>query len=268
MLATAVILFREVLEAALIVAIVLGASRGVPGRGRWVLAGVGGGLSGAAVVAGLASTAAALLTGEGQALLNAAILLTAVCMLTWHNVWMSSHARELKAELSAVGVEVQSGAKPLTALAVITAMAVMREGSEAVLFLWAIAAGGEGRGAMGVGALLGVGAGVLAGGLLYRGLLRIPVRHFFTVTSWLILFLAAGLSAQAAGFLNQAGLLPALGQGLWNTSAWLDQGSLAGQLLHVLVGYVASPSGIQILFYLATLCVILFLMYRPRWRSL
>ncbi len=268
MLATAIILFREVLEAALIIAIVLGASRGVADRGRWVLIGVGGGLAGAAAVAGLASTASALLTGEGQALLNAGILLTAVGMLTWHNVWMSSHARELKAELSAVGAEVQSGAKPLAALAMITAMAVMREGSEAVLFLWAIAAGGEGRSAMGVGAVLGVGAGVLAGALLYRGLLRIPVRHFFSVTSWLILFLAAGLSAQAAGFLNQAGLLPALGQGLWNTSKWLDQNSLAGQILHVLVGYVASPSGIQILFYFATLCVILVLMYRPRWRSL
>ncbi len=268
MLATAIILFREVLEAALIIAIVLSATRGVVGRTRWVLIGVGAGLSGAAGVAALATTAASLLSGEGQALLNAGILLTAVGMLTWHNVWMSAHARELKAELNAVGADVQSGTKPLMALTLITAMAVMREGSEAVLFLWAIATGGAGSSAMGLGALVGVGAGVLAGVLLYRGLLRIPLRHFFTVTSWLILFLAAGLSAQAAGFLNQAGVVPALGHGLWNTSDWLDQNSLPGQLLHVLLGYVASPSGIQILFYLATLFIILLLMYRPRWRSM
>ncbi len=268
MLATAVILFREVLEAALIVAIVLGASRGIAHRGRWVSGGVGLGLLGASGVAYLASTASSLLSGDGQALFNAAILLTAVGMLTWHNVWMSAHARELRAELNAVGAEVQAGSKPLTALLLITAMAVMREGSEAVLFLWAIAAGGEQASSMSLGALAGIAVGVLAGVLLYRGLLRIPVRHFFTVTSWMILFLAAGLSAQAAGFLNQAGWLPALGHGIWNTSRWLDQNSLSGQLLHVLVGYTARPSGIQVVFYLATLLVILALMYRPRWRSM
>ncbi len=268
MLATAIILFREVLEAALIIAIVLGASRGIAHRGRWVSGGVGLGLLGAAGVAYLASTASALLSGDGQALLNAGILLTAVGMLTWHNVWMATHARELRAELNAVGAEVESGSKPLTALLLVTAMAVMREGSEAVLFLWAIAAGGAESSGMGMGALVGIAAGVLAGVLLYRGLLRIPVRHFFGVTSWLILFLAAGLSAQAAGFLNQAGWLPALGHGIWNTSHLLDQNSLSGQLLHVLVGYTARPSGIQIVFYLATLLVILALMYRPRRRSM
>lgn len=268
MLATAVILFREVLEAALIIAIVLGASRGIHQRGRWVLAGVGVGLLGASLVALLASTASEYFSGDGQALLNAFILLTAVSMLTWHNVWMAAHARELRAELTAVGADVQTGSKPLTALMMITALAVMREGSEAVLFVWAIAAGGGEVVEMSIGAAAGVVTGVLAGALLYLGLLRIPVRHFFFVTSWMILFLAAGLSAQAAGFLNQAGLLPSLGNSVWNTSQWLDQSSVLGQLLHIFVGYIATPSGIQVLFYLGTLALILALMYRGRIKNL
>ena len=267
MLATAVILFREVLEAALIIAIVLGASRGIYQRGRWVLAGVGAGLVGASLVALLATMASEYFSGDGQALLNASILLAAVVMLTWHNVWMAAHARELRAELTAVGSDVQAGSKPLMALTVITALAVMREGSETVLFVWAIAAGGGEVVEMTVGAAVGVAAGVLAGSLLYLGLLRIPVRHFFSVTSWMILFLAAGLSAQAAGFLNQAGLLPALGNSIWNTSHWLDQNSVLGQLLHILVGYIATPSGIQVLFYLGTLALILALMHRGRIKN-
>ena len=206
-------------------------------------------------------------SGDGQALLNASILLAAVVMLTWHNVWMAAHARELRAELTAVGSDVQAGSKPLMALTVITALAVMREGSETVLFVWAIAAGGGEVVEMTVGAAVGVAAGVLAGSLLYLGLLRIPVRHFFSVTSWMILFLAAGLSAQAAGFLNQAGLLPALGNSIWNTSHWLDQNSVLGQLLHILVGYIATPSGIQVLFYLGTLALILALMHRGRIKN-
>jgi high-affinity iron transporter len=259
-LATAIIMFREVLEAALIIAIVLGASRGIVGRGRWVATGIGLGLLGASIVAILAAEISSAFSGNGQAILDAGILLSAVAMLTWHNVWMSAHGRQLAAELSAVGADVQTGKRPLAALLVITLVAVMREGSEAVLFLWAIAAGGAQNANMVMGGAGGVVVGVLVGLLLYHGLLRIPARHFFSITSWLILLLASGLAAQAAGFLNQAGLLPALGNTVWNTSHILSQTSLTGQFLHILVGYVARPSGIQLVFYVGTLLTILLLM--------
>ncbi|MHB1238124.1 MAG: FTR1 family iron permease [Gallionella sp.] len=260
MLATAVIMFREILEASLIIAIVLGASREISGRGRWVAAGIGLGLLGASIVAVLANVASSEFSGNGQAILNAVILLSAVAMLTWHNVWMSSHGRELSAEIKGVGLDVQSGQRPLTALLVITMVAVMREGSEAVLFLWAIATGGEQSPNMLIGGLGGVIVGMLVGMLLYFGLLRIPARHFFSITSWLILLLASGLAAQAAGFLNQIGLLPALGNGVWNTSNILSQSSLVGQLLHILVGYIARPSGIEVVFYAGTFLTMLTLM--------
>jgi high-affinity iron transporter len=260
MLATAVIMFREVLEASLIIAIVLGASRGIAGRGRWISAGIGLGLLGASIVAILANVASAEFSGNGQAILNAVILLSAVAMLTWHNVWMSAHGRQLSSEIKAIGMDVQSGQRPLAALLVITMVAVMREGSEAVLFLWAIASSGEHDLNMVMGGLGGVIAGIMVGLLLYIGLLRIPVRHFFSITSWLILLLASGLAAQAAGFLNQIGLLPSLGNGVWNTSDILNQSSLLGQLLHILVGYIARPSGIQIVFYIGTFLTMLILM--------
>ncbi len=260
MLATAVIMFREMLEASLIIAIVLGASREIAGSGRWVAAGIGLGLLGAAVVAALANVASSVFSGNGQAVLNAVILLSAVAMLTWHNVWMSSHGRQLSSEVTGIGLEVQTGQRPLTALLVITMIAVMREGSEAVLFLWAIASSGEQSLNMLTGGIGGVIVGILVGALLYLGLLRIPARHFFSITSWLILLLASGLAAQAAGFLNQIGMLPALGYGVWNTSDILSQSSLLGQLLHILVGYIARPSGIQVVFYIGTFLTMLILM--------
>src|SRR6266850_1268936 len=76
--ATAIIVFREVLEAALIVGIVMAASQGVPGRGFWVGSGVAGGIFGAIVVAGFAETLAAAMEGVGQEIFNAAILFAAV----------------------------------------------------------------------------------------------------------------------------------------------------------------------------------------------
>ncbi len=260
MLATAIIVFREVLEAALVIAIVLGASRGISRRGWWVSAGIALGVFGAGLVALFADVIAEAFSGTGQALLDAAILLTAVVMLAWHNIWMSGHGRKLAGEIKEVGAAVQAGTKNLAALLVITFTAVLREGSEIVLFLWAIAASGGHEFGMTLGGFTGLAAGMLVGVLLYRSLLFIPIRHFFSVTGWLILLLTAGLAAQAAGFLNQAGLLPALGSNLWDTSAILSQSGILGQLLHILVGYTARPSGIEILFYGVTLVAIFTLM--------
>ena len=262
MLATAIIVFREVLEAALIVGIVMAASQGVPGRGGWAGGGVAGGALGAIVVAGFAETLAAAVAGVGQGIFNAAILFAAVAMLGWHNIWMRRHAGDLAVTANRLGAAVRAGTQPLWALAFAVGLAVLREGSEVVLFLYGIAAAGEdSAAAMAAGGALGLCAGAVAGASLYVGLVRIPVRHLFTVTSWLVLLLAAGMASQAAAFLLQADLLPPLGPSLWDTSFLLAEHSLAGRVLHTLIGYTAQPAGIQMLFYLATLVVIGSLMW-------
>jgi high-affinity iron transporter len=260
MVGSAIITFREVLEAALIIAVVLSATRGVLGRARWVGAGVGIGVIGAVVVAIFAATIANALAGRGQELFNAGVLLSAVAMLAWHNVWMASHGRELAEELRRVGRDVTIGARSLAALSAVTALAVLREGSETVLFLYSFAVSGSAWASTLAGGALGVSAGVVAGWLLYRGLLAIPIRRFFAVVSWLVVLLASGLAATAAGYLYQAGLVPAFGTEIWNTSAVLSQDSWTGTLLHILVGYVDRPMGIQLLFYGGTLLAILTLM--------
>ncbi len=267
MLATAIIMFREVLEAALVVSIVLAAAKGVAGRGRWVSLGVLLGVAGACVVAGFAGAIATAMQGRGQQLLNAAVLLLAVAMLGWHNIWMSRHGKELAQTMRAVGHDVAVGDKPLSVLMVVVMMAVLREGSEAVLFGYGIYASGAGAGSMLAGALIGVAGGVAAGTLLYKGLLRIPTRHLFTVTGWMILLLAAGMATDAAGMLTQAGVLPAIQEGVWNSSWLLSQQSMAGRLMHILVGYTQRPSALQLIFYVVTLLGIgglMWLVNRPR----
>src|SRR5258707_11718260 len=197
MLATAIIVFREVLEAALVVGIVLAASKGVIDRLLWVGGGVFFGIAGACAVAVFAEVIAEAAAGIGQELLNASILFTAVVMLGWHNVWMGRHGRQLAVEAGDVGKLVRSGARPLYALALAVGLAVLREGSELVLFLYSIAAANATDAVSFAGGFaLGMAAGIGIGALLYFGLLRIPLKHLFTVTSWLILLLAAGMAAQ------------------------------------------------------------------------
>ena len=244
-----IIVFREIIEAGLIVGIVLAAARGVRGSRATILMGVVAGALGAALVAAFAGAIAGALEGVGQEAFNAAILIVAVVMLTWHNVWMASHGREIALEMRAVGHAVAEGSKPLGALAVVVGVAVLREGSEVALFLYGV---GTSEG----GSALGLVAGVAVAVLTYLGLVTIPQRRLFAVTTLLISFLAAGLAAQAVAFLQQAGILDFLTQTAWDTSWILTDSSLVGRVLHTLIGYSDAPSVLQALVYAGTLAII------------
>jgi high-affinity iron transporter len=259
MLGALIIVFREVIEAGLIVGIVLAVTRGVAGRGLWVIGGVAAGLFGAALIAVFAGALANAFSGFGQEIFNASVLALAVVMLAWHNIWMASHGREMAANLRHVGQEVADGSKTLMALAIVVAVAVLREGSEVVLFLYGIAASGEaGFGGLLLGGLLGVALGGALSYVMFVGLVKIPARHLFGVTTALITFLAAGMAAQCVVFLQQAGLVTALSATIWDTSSLLPDDSLPGRVLHVLFGYVDQPSGMQALVYICVLAGIFF----------
>lgn len=255
-----IIVLREVIEAGLIVGIVLAATRGVPSRSLWVGFGVVAGLAGAAIVAAFAGAISNLFEGYGQEIFNASILILAVGMLAWHNAWMAKHGRELAAQVKKVGQAVAHGERPLAALAVVCGVAVLREGSEVVLFLYGIVASGTPGMAMLTGGLLGVAGGVVITGLSYLGLMAIPQRHIFTITGWLITLLAAGMAAQAVFYLNAADVLTVLNGELWDTSGFLSQSSIPGILLHTLIGYTERPTGMQVIAYIATIAAMIGLM--------
>jgi len=270
MLGALIIVFREVIEAGLIIGIVMAATRGVLGRGRWVTYGVTAGVLGAALVALFAGAISQAFSGSGQEFFNAAVLSIAVAMLMWHNAWMARHGREIATEMRRVGHDVSEGIKPLTALAVVVGLAVLREGSEVVLFLYGIFASGTSGMALLVGGILGVIAGATFTALTYFGLLAIPTRYIFSVTSLLIALLAAGLAAQAVQFLNNGGVAVVLDKTVWDTSWLLSEDSIFGRLLHTLIGYTERPTELQLVVYIATLILMYLLMriarIQPRQR--
>lgn len=270
MLGALIIVFREVLEAGLIVGIVMAATRGVAGRGRWIVIGISAGVVGSAVVATFAGVISEAFEGAGQELFNAGVLGTAVAMLMWHNAWMARHGREIADEMRRVGTAVSEGVKPLTALAIVIGLAVLREGSEVVLFLYGIMASGTSGSALLAGSLLGIAAGAAFTALTYFGLLAVPSRYIFSVTSWLIALLAAGMAAQAVQFLNSAGVVVALGETVWDTSWLLSEGSILGLLMRTLIGYTERPTEMQLAVYIGTLLAMFVLMrvarHTPRER--
>ncbi len=275
MFVSMIIVFREVMEAGLIVGIVLAATEGVVGRGRWIAGGIAAGAIGASLVAIFAAVLFDAFQGAGQEVFTAVILIFAVAMLTWHVGWMSHHGRTMAAEMRQVGQEVRLGHRSLAALAAVVAVAVMREGSEVVLFLFGIAAASNTAPlSLAVGGVAGLALACIVSWLLYRGLVAIPLRHLFTVTNTLIALLAAGMAGQAVAVLHGADLLPAWGEQLWDTSRILSDDSFVGRSLHALIGYSARPSGIQLAAWLGTLLMLAILSRvvgppkpRPRPRS-
>jgi high-affinity iron transporter len=260
-LAALIIVFREVFEAGLIVGIVLAVTRLVPRRNRWIGGGVLAGVAAACLVAAFAGVLSQLFEGMGQELFNAAILAIAVIMLTWHNVWMARHGKEIAGEMSAIGQAVAEGSKSLLALAVVVAVAVLREGSEVALFLYGVAASDGGSAAsLTIGGLMGLALGVAICLLTYFGLMRIPPRALFATTTVLITLLAAGMAAQAVAFLQRANWLAPLDTVMWDSGWLLSESSVVGRALHTLVGYTDQPTGMQIVIYLAVILVTVMLM--------
>jgi high-affinity iron transporter len=255
-LAALIIVFREVFEAGLIVGIVLAVTGAMPHRFRWIAGSVLVGIVGACLVAAFAGVLSQLFEGMGQELFNAAILGIAVVMLTWHNVWMARHGREIAAQMRTIGEAVAEGSKPPWALAVVVSLAVLREGSEVALFLYGVAASDGGSAlAMTVGGCVGLLLGATVCVVTYLGLVRIPPRALFATTTVLITLLAGGMAAQAVAFLERANWLTSLDTVMWDSGWLLSEASIPGRALHTLIGYTDQPTQMQLLIYLAVIAI-------------
>lgn len=257
MIAALIIVFREMIEAGLIIGIALAVTRQIPHGKRWIAGGVAVGIFGSSILAVFTGTIAATFEGMGQELFNAAIMAVAVVMLGWHNIWMARHGRELAREIMSAGDAVAAGSRSVAALAVVVGVAVLREGAEVVLFLYSIIAGGESPMALAIGGASGLLLGAALTAVTYLGLVQIPSRYLFATTGLLIAFLAAGLAAQSVLFLERAGVVTVFDTIMWDSSWLLSESSVTGGILHTLIGYMEQPTGAELLAYLVTLVTIL-----------
>jgi high-affinity iron transporter len=174
---------------------------------------------------------------------------------------MARHGKEIAGEMRAIGQSVAEGSKSLLAMAVVVAVAVLREGSEVALFLYGVAASDDGSAAsLTIGGLTGLALGVAVCLLTYFGLMRIPPRALFATTTVLITLLAAGMAAQAVAFLQRANWLTPLDTVMWDSGWLLSESSIVGRALHTLVGYTDQPTGMQIMIYLAVILLTVMLM--------
>lgn len=256
MLIPFLIMYREGLEAALIVAIVASYLR-QSGQARWLPA-VGVGIVSAAalcLVLGLyMNHVQSEFPQKQQELFEAIVALIATGMLTSMVFWMRANAKSIKGELqqaidSALQHHQQHRRQAL-GIVMLVFLAVGREGLESVFFLLAAFQQNVGIYAP-IGAVLGLAAAVASGVLIYRGSLRLNLRRFFQWSGLFILFVAAGLLSNALKSLHEAGLWNYLQDHAYNLSTVLPNGSVLGVLLGALFGYQDSPAVGEVLIWLA-----------------
>ena len=251
MFAAAAITFRETIEAALVVGVLAALTRGLDRRGAWISLGILAGLAASVAMAVLVGGASRTVDRTFQDEFNAGALLLAVAILHWHTLTAGTRGHEVRQAISKADAMTRSGRSPMLILAVVSALAVFREGTETVLFVYGLLAG-SGRAAVfdtGLGVAAGLGVGTVLAGLVYVGLVRLPTRSFFAVVNTLMAVLAAAMAAQAVVLLQRAGLATALQHLAWDTSSVLPQDGLLGRLLHMLVGYAEQPSILQVVVY-------------------
>jgi len=248
------IMLREGLEMALIVAIVLAylgqIGRREATRSVWVGALAAAALS---IAAGaIVFVAVGELHGTAEQVTEGATALVAAGLLTWMVFWMARQARMIKSDLHhKVDAAVASGS--MLAIAGVAFFGVLREGLETVVFLLGSAVGHERAADRALGAVAGMLVAVAIGYLVYTGSSRINLRSFFRATGIVVLFFAAGLLARAVHEFQEAGAIGSFHAHVWTlTSPLLDPArSRLGEFLEGLFGWSPTPSLEMILVYLA-----------------
>jgi high-affinity iron transporter len=262
-----VIALREGIEAALIVSIVLAYLKqlGRSDRSHLVWWGTGLAVALSAILGTIIFSVGAEFEGTAEEVFEGLVTLTAVGVLTWMIFWMRRQGARIKSELQQkVDTALTAGG---LALAAIAFFAVLREGVETALFLFAAAEGtaveGGGVAAQLLGAMLGLGLAVVLGVLLYRGGIRMNLRTFFKVTGVILIVVAAGLFAYSVHELQEAGWLPFLESPAFDLSATLPDDEGVGAVLRGLVGYNADPGVLEVVAWAAYLVVVGTLYLRP-----
>jgi high-affinity iron transporter len=257
-----VIALREGIEAALIVSIVLAYLKqlGRADRSRLVWWGTGLAVLLSAALGTLIFAVGADFEGTAEQVFEGLVTLTAVGVLTWMIFWMRRQGARIKSELQhKVDTALVAGGLALAALAF---FAVLREGVETALFLFAAVEGG-GIGAQLVGAALGLVLAVVLGVLLYRGGIRMNLRSFFKITGAILIVVAAGLFAYSVHELQEAGWFPFLEAHAYDISATLPDDEGLGAVLRGLVGFNADPGVLEVLAWATYLVVVGALYLRP-----
>lgn len=267
MLNALIVVWRESLEAMLVIGVLLAWIVRQPDARALTRVLWGGAAAGVVLALGLASLAYGAetwLAGEAQDWFQAGMVFLACALMTQMVFWMRRHGASLKRELEAGAARAIEAGNRL-GVAVVAALAIAREGMETVVFLYGIAAEAQGAalGRIYAMALLGFVLAALTAWAVARGARFLSYRTFFRISEVVLLVTAGALLGTGVDKLIGIDRLPTLGDALWDSSALLDDSQGLGAFLASFAGYRAQPSGMVLLAYGLYWAFVLLRLYRP-----
>jgi high-affinity iron transporter len=269
MIKLAIVIFRECIEIAFLLSVIMAVTKPVKNSGQYIILGSLLGISFAAIFAFFAKTISNSMSGLGDEIFNSCVILFTVALISWTVVWMQGYNKKFRKDLSKLSDKITVGAVSQLMLVFVVAAAIFREGAEIILFVYSIASASNFEGneyVMGVG--IGMFGGIIVGTALYLGLMNYASKYIFKISTILLTLIAAGLAAEAAGILTSAGIIESFSDQLWDSSWLVDNETIAGKVLNITIGYDSKPNGMQIAFYFATIILTVGMMkFRSRITS-
>ncbi len=257
----AIVVFRECLEIALLLGVILAATKPISNSRIYIIMGSLIGIVLAAIFALFTRYITVSLGGLGDEMFDACLILLTAAIISWTVVWMQGYTKKIRMGLSALTEEINAGFSSRFIIVTVVAMAILREGAEIILFVYSISsAGNVSVNDYIIGLSVGAIMGLIVGTVIYCGLIKYAGKYIFKITTILLTLIAAGLASESAGIFTSSGIIETCSEQLWDTSWLVSNQSLTGKLLNIVTGYDSKPNGLQIIFYMSTILITMLMM--------
>lgn len=254
----ALVVFRECLEIALLLGVILAVTKQLEKSRIYIIAGVMLGTVSAALFAFFTRSITVAFSGLGDEIFNSGVILLTVALIGWTIVWMQGYGIKIKQNLNDLSIKISSGNSSYIMLVLIVAATILREGMEIIILVYSISSVEiiDSNSYL-LGLIIGIVSGLTLGVIIYLGLIKIVNQQYiFRISSILLMLVASGFAAEAAGILSSSGIITILSDQLWDSSWLISDRSIYGKFLKMITGYIARPNGLQVVFYVCTLGLI------------
>ena len=249
----AIIIFRECLEIALLIGVILASTRHIKDSRIYVIAGSMLGSVLAALFAFFVRAITQSYGTYGDEIFDSCVIVMTSVIISWTVVWMQGYTQKIKNNLGKLSERITAGNASKTLLIAIVASTILREGAEIILLIYGVSSSALPASEYIIGVFAGGISGFAVGVIIYTGLIRLSGKYIFRITATLLIFIAAGLASEAAGILTSSGVIEAYNESLWDTSWLVDNNTIFGKLLHITTGYDSKPNAMQIIFYFSSI---------------
>jgi len=257
----AIVVFRECLEIAFLLGVVIAATNPIKNSKIYIILGSVLGVACASVFALFARSIVDSFGGIGDELFNALVVLCTAILISFTVVCMQGYTSRIKQNLGKLSDKITSGNASKFMLVLVVAMTILREGAEIILFIYSIVST-EHIDSTNYILSLGLGgvAGLIAGTIIYLGIMNLSGKYIFKISTILLILIAAGLASKAAGIFTYSGILEVYNDQLWDSSWIISNNSIVGKILNIAIGYDSKPNAMQIIFYFSTIMLTITMM--------